>query len=460
MTRSDAYGNAPFGNLFQNRQLNSLRLKNLEWMALKAYIYGYPLVLMEVTKHSMIASGTLVNRFSHRRSFPNPDYTTIVRPNVDTLYSLAWLELTKEPVILKVPDTRNRFYLLEFLDAWTNVFASLGTRTTGNQAGTFAIAGPDWNGKLPEGIHRIDSPTNMVLIIGRIQTDGIQDYQRVHDLQNLLSLIPISQRDDSALHHQIQDSHVYTGKPNLNPVEQVSAMSASSFFHTMNWSMRKNSSWIEDPTMNRILHALGLVQDQVSPFDRRRLPVKQALEFAVARGPEFIRNGAKVDYIKNNVNGWNLYFKDIGFYGADYRRRAMVAMLGVGANLPKDAVYAPAFMDAGGLLLNGSERYRLHFNREQLPPVNAFWSITVYDERGYLAANPIHRYAISAHLNPLQYNPDCSLDIWISSMKPPHYAEANWLPAPKGQFNLTLRMYWPDSAVLTGQWIPPAVWKI
>ncbi|HBE80949.1 MAG TPA: hypothetical protein DDW65_24645 [Firmicutes bacterium] len=150
----------------------------------------------------------------------------------------------------------------------------------------------------------------------------------------------------------------------------------------------------------------------------------------------------------------------MGFYGADYRRRAIIAMTGTGANLPKDSIYAPAFVDSGERLLTGAHDYLLHFNKGELPPVDAFWSITVYNERGYLAENPAHRYAISPHLDELNYNSDGSLDILIGTSVPSKIAASNWLPAPEGPFNLILRMYWPKDQVLNGAWLPPAILRI
>lgn len=430
----------------------------LDFMAVDIYIYGYPLVLMDVTKRIMLAPGLHLNQFINERAFPTPQYTTIVRPNVDTLYSMAWLDLSREPIILKVPDTHQRYYLMEFLDAWTNVFASIGVRTTGTRAGAYAITGPEWNGSLPEGIIRIGAPTNTVWIIGRTQTNGPQDYQIVHTIQNNYSLIPLSCREKLDYQYPSNHSNHRKNQQNVNPVDLVAGMDAVTFFQTMMRVIAQNPAWIEDPEMNQKLAALGLIPNQKFDFQALNPAVAQALQFAALNAPRIIQTEAvhKISAYHNNT-GWILYHKNMGFYGVDYLQRAIVAMSGIGANLPQDSVYAPAFTDVTGRLLTGSNNYLLHFDPGQFPPVNAFWSITVYNEKGYLVENPIHRYALSPHLHRLNYNSDDSLEIFIGSVSPGKDYWNNWLPVPEGRFNLMLRMYWPKQSVLDGTWTPPAI---
>ncbi len=432
----------------------------LSLWAIEAYIYGYPLVLMEVTKRMMLASGSRLNQFLNERSFPTSQYTTIVRPNVDTLYSMAWLDLSIEPLILSLPDTNQRYYLMELLDAWTNVFASIGKRTTGSQAGAFAITGPGWNGMLPEGIIQVESPTDTVWIIGRTQTNGPQDYPIVHAIQNNFVLILLS-----CLSHWGwgKPSAPYSGNDsgknprNINPADQIAKMDAASFFQTMMLAMNMNPPWIADPQMERKLLALDLIPGQTFNFGGLPSPVKRVLQYAVAYGPILIQAEAGKAYLANNRNGWTVLRSGMGFYGADYLKRAVIAMTGIGANLPQDSVYAPAFMDADGKPLTGNNTYLIHFENGRLPPVNAFWSITLYNEQGFLAENPFHRYAVSPHLSPLHYNADGSLDILIGNEIPEKNMLTNWLPAPAGPFNLILRMYWPEREILNGEWNPPPI---
>jgi hypothetical protein len=429
----------------------------LNSMALDAYIYGYPLVLMDVTKNIMLANGSQQNQFLNERVFPNPQYTTIIRPNVDTLYSMAWLSLSKGPVVLCVPDTHRRYYLMEFLDAWTNVFASIGARTTGTQAGAYAITGPNWNGMLPEGIIRVQAPTNTVWIIGRTQTNGPKDYPIIHAIQDQYTLVPLK------CWGKLDEQYKSDTKKNqftINPVDQVATMNAATFFQIMMKAMHKNPPWIKDPAMYRKLTALGLIPGKTLVCFNLRPSAKHALDLAANYGPRLIKAEASKRYIQNNINGWALLIDDIGFYGTDYLQRAIVAMTGIGANLPQDSVYAPAFIDANKMPLAGYNDYRIHFESGQFPPVNAFWSITIYNDKGYLVENSINRYAIGPHLKKLNYNADGSLDIFIGNLSPGKDYINNWLPAPKGSFNLILRMYWPKQSVLSEQWRPPGIIRI
>lgn len=429
----------------------------LNLMALDTYIYGYPLVLTEVTRRGMLASGASVNRFVNARSFPDPAYTTIVRPNVDTLYSMAWLDLADEPVILGVPDTHGKYYLMELLDPWTNVFASIGARTTGTEAGAFAIAGPLWNGRLPAGVKRIDAPDNTVWVLGRTQTNGPKDYPLVHAIQNGYTLSPLSSpRQASSYYHSDKGINSVA----TNPVDQVAAMDAPAFFSVMVRAMHKNPPWIKDPVMEEKLATLGLSPSRDFAFSGLAPAIQSALRLAVTSGPQLIKASAAEEYAAKNSRGWMAAISNIGFYGADYLRRAIVALEGIGANLPQDAVYATAFIDSRKLPLAGYNTYRIHFDKNRFPPVHAFWSLTLYNEQGYLAKNPLHRYALSPHLGRLDYNPDGSLDLYVGSAPPLQSAEANWLPAPKSRFNLALRMYWPDRPILDRQWQPPPVERI
>ncbi|VBB09121.1 Hypothetical protein LUCI_4407 [Lucifera butyrica] len=432
------------------------RQNPLNLLAIDAYIYGYPLVLTDTTRRIMLAGGMSLNQFLNEPVFPSPRYTTIVRPNVDTLYSMAWLDLSREPVILYLPDTYNIYYLMELLDAWTNVFASLGTRTTGTKAGVFAITGPDWNGMLPEGFIRIGAPANTVWIIGRTQTNGPEDYPIVHAIQNSYALIPLS------CWGKFDIPKIGAAKQvmNIDPSTQVANMNAAVFFQTMMAAMHRNPPWIQDPAMSKKLAALGLIPGKTFNFYSLSPSVQLALELAIDHGSNLLQAAASKKYFKNSVHGWTLLVKDIGFYGADYMQRALIAMTGIGANLPQDSVYGPAFIAADGMPLSGYNNYIIHFEQQQLPPVNAFWSITVYNDKGFLVENPIDRYAISPHLGRLNYNADGSLTIFVQNTSPGKDLAANWLPAPKGPFNLLLRLYWPKGAVLRGNWTPPAILRM
>jgi len=427
---------------------------NLQAMALDVYIYGYPIVLMNVTEKSMLDSGLEINQFFSQRTFPNPKFNVVVRPNVDTLYSQAWLDLSREPIILHVPDTLKTYYVLEMLDAWTNVFTSIGARTTGTKEGDFSIVGPGWKGVLPQGIPIIYAPTNTVWIINRIQTNGPKDYQFVHDLQDKHILTPLSyyKRSNTPIKNTMEKSMIYTNK--VSTMDQVKNMDAATFFSIMMNAMYMNPPYpaIQTLEINKKLLTLGLLPTKNFDFYSLSPSVQQALQYVVHNGAKVIAAEGIKTYKYNEINGWAILIKNIGYYGIDYTGRAVIAMFVLGANLPQDSLYGINYFNKDGNPLNGTNKYIIHFNKDQIPQINAFWSITLYNSQGFLVENPIDRYAVSSHIGKLNYNADGSLDIFIQNMSPGIAKESNWLPAPIGPFNLTLRIYWPKQRVLNGEY--------
>jgi hypothetical protein len=425
-----------------------------------AVVYGLPIVIMELTMetatnvaspHAMAAP---VNQFAHVPRFPSAEFKQVVRANVDTLYSSAFLDLSKEPLVLSVPDTHGRYYLFPMFDAWTNVFASPGTRTTGNGRGNFAIVRPGWTGTPPPGLEVLRSPTNMVWILGRTQTNGPDDYPAVHAIQDGFRLVPLSAFGGKYTAAGTVDPGVDMKTP---PVEKVKAMSAARYFDTLARLLKANPPPAADAPVLTRLATIGIVPGQ--PFDPSRLDpaVAAALERAVPMALEKLRRVRKES--GKTLNGWSSLGASLGNYGTDYGARAVVALIGFGANLPADAIYPTAFVDSDGQPLDGANRYVLHFDKGQTPPVNAFWSVTLYDPESFFADNPIHRFAISSWM-PLKTGSDGSVDLCVQHESPGKDNEANWLPAPEGSFNLTLRMYWPKEkppSILDGSWVPPAV---
>lgn len=426
-----------------------------------AVAYGLPLVIMEATRRKLVnvteagAMAAPVNQFAHMPAFPDASFKDVVRANVDTLYSSAWLDLAAEPIVLSVPDTNGRFYLMPMLDAWTDIFASPGKRTTGTQRGHFAITGPGWSGTLPAGVKEIKSPTNMVWIIGRTQTNGPKDYAAVHALQKQYRLTPLS-----------AFGKPYTPAPatvdpavdmKLAPVEAVARMSAAEFFDTMAALMKQNPPPAADAPVLEKLKAIGIVPGE--KFDASRLDpaFAKGLSRAVPVALERLTEASK--QAGAPVNGWRIPSMKLADFGTDYGTRAVVALVGLGANLPADAVYPSAFADGENQPLSGANRYVLRFEKGQEPPVRAFWSVTMYDPGSFFVPNPVNRYALSSWM-PLKRNADGSLELYIQKDSPGKDKEANWLPAPEGPFNVTLRMYWPaerDPTVLDGSWKPPAI---
>ncbi len=415
------------------------------------YVYAYPLVLMDVTQKAMTHDGANVNTFVHVSEFPTDEFKDIVRPNVDTLYSFAWLDLARAPIKLSVPDTQGRYYLMELMDAWTNVFASLGKRTTGTNAQDFLIVGPRWTGVVPEGAHKIQSPTDMVLILARTQTNGKNDYDFVHKIQAGYQLAPLGS-PAQALKISSVASAIGT---HTAPVDKVAAMDVQTFYTIFAHALKNNPPAEADAPMLERLKSIGIVPGK--DFDGAALSTDLLAELTQGKKQAFKEMTAKMQAMKR-INGWGIML-DIGTYGTDYLTRAMIALIGIGANLPVDAVYPTAFVDADGQPLNGKNKYVIHFDKDQLPPANAFWSITMYNAESFLIKNPLHRYALGDRDN-LMFNADGSLDIFILHESPGTDKESNWLPAPEGSFNLTMRIYWPQESVLNGEWAPPGIKKI
>ena len=431
-------------------------------IGVNAYLYFYPLVTMDVTRRQMtnIESGKKpgygpMNEFSHVREYPPADMKVVVRPNFDTLYSIAWLDLVKEPIILTVPDTDGRYYLMPLLDMWTDAFAVPGKRTTGTQAGDYAVVPPGWKGKLPKGVQRIDAPTPQVWAIGRTQTNGPDDYAAVHKVQDGFKLTPLSQWGKKPKPVKaVIDPSLDMKTP---PLEQVNQMSAEAFFKYAAELMKVNPPHIVDWSMVAQLKKIGIEPGKSFDYDKLDSVVKSALDKAPADSQALMK--WKLPTVARVVNGWSMNTDTMGVYGDYYLKRAMVTMLGLGANQPADAIYPINVADADGKPMNGDQKYVLHFSKEELPPVEAFWSVTMYDAEGYQAANPINRFAVSSWM-PFQYNTDGSLDIYIQNENPGPDKEANWLPAPKGPLGVTMRLYAPKANALDGRWNPPAVKRV
>jgi hypothetical protein len=431
----------------------------------EAYIYGYPLITMEMTRRVMTNTVTPENnhapmgQFYHAKTYPDASFRDVTAPNADTLYSTAWLDVSEEPYIFSLPDMKGRYFLMPMLSAWTDVIAVPGTRTTGEKAQKYAITGPNWRGKLPDGVTEIKSPTGMVWILGRTYSSGTpEDYQAVHELQKQYQLVPLSAYGKPYTPPAGQVDPAIDMK---TPVRtQVNALSPEAYFSLLAELMQKNPPAAADAPIVARMAKIGIVPGQkfdasgLSPAVRTALPnvPKTGFEAIMAREKD---GGMKV------VNGW-LVSLDTGDYGTDYLQRAFITAIGLGANKPQDAVYPLTTTDNKGQQFNGANRYLLRFPKGQTPPVRGFWSLTMYDADFFFVNNPLNKYTVSPR-NNLQYNPDGSLDIYIQNQSPGKDKEANWLPAPEGDFKLMLRMYWPaekDPSIIDGTWQPLAVERV
>jgi len=434
-----------------------------------AYLYFYPLLTMDQTRQqgTNIEAGKELGRgpmnmFVNVPEFPPADFKVVVRPNFDTLYSSAWVDMTQGPVVVSSPDTAGRYFLLPMLDMWTDVFASPGWRTTGTAAANYLITPPGWRPdlgtnwretfKLPEGTSRIEAPTPYVWIIGRTKTDGPADYDAVHKVQAGYKVVPLSEWGKDA----------WAPTPTIDPAIDmktppkviVDTMPADTYFNKAAELLKLHPPHITDQPMVANLSKIGIVPGQ--DFDFGKLPpeVQAGLKDAPKAAQGLMK--WKVKTLADIANGWSMNTDTMGVYGNYYLKRAIVAQLGLGANLPEDAIYPLNLGDSDGRPLHGDSDYVLHFEADELPPVDAFWSVTLYDPEGFQVANPINRFAVSSWM-PFARNADGSLDLYFQNESPGKEREANWLPAPKGPFNLTMRLYAPRSPALTGRWNPPPV---
>jgi len=430
----------------------------------QAVVYGLPLVIMDITmkKSTNVVrpTGTFAppNQFAHLREFPNAAFKDVVRANVDTLYSSAFLDLAKEPIVLSVPDTHSRYYLMPMLDMWTNIFASPGKRTTGTKAGNFVVTGPGWTGMLSAGMKELKSPTNGVWIIGRTQTNGPKDYPAVHAVQDGYRLVPLSAFGKPYTPPQ------NAVDPNIDmkaaPVDTLQQMTSASFFAALAQLLKSNPPPASDASILAKLATIGVVPGE--KFDPSKLDpaVARGLDKSLSVALEKLQEAAKNS--GTPVNGWQIPPSILGKFGTEYGIRGIVALVGLGANLPEDAVYPTSYVDAEGKALNGANRYTLHFAKGLTPPVDAFWSVTMYDAQSFFVDNTINRYAIGSWM-PLKRNGDGSIDLYLQHDSPGEDKGANWLPAAAGDFNVTLRMYWPKDkspSITDGSWNPPALTRV
>jgi hypothetical protein len=437
-------------------------------IGVNAYLYFYPLITMDITRKQLTNTepgkgiGGPMNTFANIGEYPTADMKVVVRPNFDTLYSSAWLDLTKEPMIVSVPDTGGRYYVLPMLDMWTDVFASPGWHTTGTLAGNFIVVPPGWRPdlrdrlieefKLPKDTQRVDSPTPYVWIIGRTKTDGPQDYEAVHKIQAGYKITPLSQwgKAPEAVEAKI-DSTVDMKTP---PKIQVDTMPATEFFAYAAELVKLHPPHITDQPIIALMKRIGIEVGKSFDIDKVDPAVKKGLERAPQGAQELMQ--WKTPTLARVVNGWLMNTDTMGVYGNYYLKRAIVTQLGLGANLPEDAIYPSNLSDESGKSLDGANKYTIHFDKGATPPVGAFWSITLYDQDGFQVANELYRFAVSSWM-PFTYNQDGSLDLYFQNQSPGAAKEANWLPAPKGPFNLLMRLYAPKSQALTGKWNPPPV---
>jgi hypothetical protein len=429
-----------------------------------AYVYAYPLLLSDLTLRQQTnfaePTGKLaqapLNQFSHAREFTPADWKVVVRPNVDTLYSPATLDLGPEPIVLSVPAT-DRYFVLPMMNLWTDMFAVPGTRTTGrNTARVFLLVGPNWRGDAPSGLEIIRSPTRIMNIGGRTQTNGVADYENVHKIQAGYRLTPLSAwgKGNYTPPQGKVDPAIDMRTP---PPVQIEKMDAATYFARFSDLLKDNPPGPFDYPMIHRLERVGFDVDRSFDLNAAPANIKQAFARATVDGNALV---AKLGKQAGGEGGrsW-VYTTHSGAYGVDYAYRAAIAYCCLGENLPQDAVYPSLSVDGEGRPLDGNNKYVLHFDKGKFPPVDAFWSVTAYDTEGYFIPNALNRLALGDR-DKLVTNADGSLDLYIEANTPGDAKEANWLPVDKKPFTLLMRLYSPKAEVLDGSWTPPPARRV
>lgn len=422
-----------------------------------SYVFGYPLVLMGVARDSTVGTGpgqAPLNTLRQAQALPPVGAANRPTPGIDTLDSTAWLDVADKPVVVVLPDSHNRYVDARALDMWTNVIwstarAQTGPRVTGIKPQVVAFVPAGWHGELPKGVQRVDAPTRNVWFNVRIQTNGARDITAVRKLQRAMRVVPLDVYTGDAPAPDAAAPSYPTGEPVAigTPAKQVAALDAKGFFDRLAQLLPDSPPSPADP------HALGILSDLgVKPGAPVQLPAgaSDAIAAGLAVGRERVRT-APTNVLAGN--GWSWFGDDVGNYGPDYALRAYAAYTQPGIGTKEDEVRATATLDSDGHLLNGANRYVIHFAPGQLPPVRGFWSVTAYTQDGALGDSEPAHVAVGDR-SGVRRNRDGSIDVTVSSVK---RKGANWLPAPRGAFLLVMRLYAPKPEASDGRWQPPAV---
>jgi hypothetical protein len=432
--------------------------------AAAAYVYGFPQVVeRETVKHFVR------NEIISVAAVTNPQVQTVVAPNVDTAYTVSWLDLTTGPMVINVPDTAGRFYTFQFLDAFTNAFAYVGTGSTGTHAGAYALIPPGYQGSLPAGVTPIQAPSNTVWLLGRTLVKDAADMPAVKSVQEKYTATPLT-----AWESGIREPPAVVDQ--YPPTIPKSIPTGTAFIAELNKVMNVDPPPAADDCALAAMAPAGVEIPHPTPAETLlddlsdeapTLPpvasdgvLNAAISAGTATGAQLVAAGdAKLNAdSRGHNNGWEILGNWVGSYGTRYLGRAIVATDLLAANTPGQTIYPIADTDVTGRPLTGADRYTIRFPKGELPPVNAFWSLTMYNASYFLNPNQIDRYAIGDRTSGLQLGRDGSLTIYIQNAAPASAAQrANWLPAPAGTFHLILRLYQPKAAAIDERWKPAPV---
>lgn len=425
-----------------------------QWALLsEAYRYLYPLVLMNSTMKSSTntesadnAGHAPVNQLIHSQHLATSDSKLVVTPNVDTVYTQAWLDLSEEPMLYVKPET-DRFFQVQVLDAWTN------TPTVLKEAGTYLLTTPDWTGTVPDNVTRVEVPTTMVWLIGRVLVNDEADLANVKTIQSQMKLLPLSAYQSDK--EYVPAAGTYKKEYDVVPVTAVTSMNPQTFFDTANQLMTTNPPASADADLISRLAQLNigpgltfdvsvLTGDVAAQWKTMLQSLRQTLVDAGSK--HLVQMGM-----------WTYFGTPIGNFGTAYDYRAMIALGGLGANPLDVAIYSKTAVDSKGDALSGKHSYQLHF--DTLPPTleGGFWSVTAYGSDDFLIHNELNRYCINDR-SKFQLNKDGSLDITLSATAPKD--PSNWLPVSTDEFHLFLRIYLPDTDAIDGGWTAPTITRI
>jgi hypothetical protein len=439
--------------------------QHAEQVGTDAFVYGVALMefLRLQRQHTSVTvpnayGDSPFNQLSNERHLTGAAHQPNVQINNDTLYTYSHLNLSHGPLLLHIPRiAHHRYFVMQFLDPYTNDFAYVGTRTTGDGGGNWAITGPGFHGHLPAGVKRIRSRYNLVWLSGRTLVYGKSDLPAVHRVQDGYKLMPLRDYERYGLSWRWpRPKHV------VKQATVAKLPTGLAFFDQLGTALEQSPPPHRDARILREMASVGIGPGKHPSREHLSANVREGLRLAADEGLAHVAalklqralpNGAK-------HNGWYVPPPDTGAYGTDYTLRAIIAVNGIGANRPAEAIYPIGFMTPTGALIDGSHRYVIHFAAGHLPPARYFWSLTMYNSAFYLIRNPINRYSIGNRTPGLKYNRDGSLDIYIQSTAPAGH-RSNWLPSPSsGRFQVTLRMYGPKPIALHNRYHYPSITQV
>lgn len=411
--------------------------------AQNAVIFGVPAVLQSRYLKASDSAGITRNQFSVNLTLSTPA-THVAGPNDDTLYGLTWLDLTDGPQVIEVPATHGRYYSIQLIDMWSNSFAYIGLRATGDRAGAYAITPPGWSGKLPSRVKQIKSPTKRLLALVRTFVKDPKDLKAAQRIHTSYTTGPLSRYPNGRI-----KSRIVPDAAALNVFAPIDLTGSNiSLYEEINSLIKEYPPLAADATYAKTLRSVGVdIRHYVKPSATLAAVLQAAIKPAIGQIL------ADLPTLQTQTDGWsvNLHVANITH---DPLRRAALTIYGPGTHVAKEALYF-GIAQHDGLPLTGAHDYTLTFAKGQQPPVGAFWSLILYDATTFwLVANPINRYEIASHTDGLVYAADGSLTIAVQQGQPSSSA-VNWLPAPAGAFRLILRTYIPKPAIFDGAWTPP-----